>query len=55
MSLQEKLGCTHDYLLWKESWLNLQMKIADLPRISRDDKKIAETAEEIVEFLDKHI
>jgi hypothetical protein len=33
--LQEKIGCSHDYLLWKESWLNLQMKISDSVRYGK--------------------
>jgi hypothetical protein len=55
MSLQEKLGCSHEYILWKESWSNLQMKIADTPRIVRKSKKAIETESDLIDFLDKHI
>jgi hypothetical protein len=56
LSLQEKFGCSHDYILWGESWTNLQMKIADAPRIStkKDEVKPIETEEELEAFLKKH-
>jgi hypothetical protein len=54
MSLQEKLGCSHEYILWKESWANLQMKIADAPRIGKK-KKAIESESDLIEFLDKHV
>lgn len=54
LSLQEKLGCSHEYILWKESWANLQMKIADAPRIAskkEKEKKPIETEEELIDFF----
>lgn len=32
-------GWTLDYLLWKISWINLQMMIIDAPRYTNDSKK----------------
>jgi hypothetical protein len=55
LSLQEKLGCSHEYILWKESWSNLQMKIADAPKIVRKNKKPIETESDLIDFLDKHL
>jgi hypothetical protein len=54
ISLQEKIGCSHEYILWKESWSNLQMKIADSPRIARKGKKEIESESDLIEFFDKH-
>jgi hypothetical protein len=55
LSLQEKFGCSHEYILWKESWTNLQMKIADTPRIAPKGKKAIETEGDLIEFFDKHV
>jgi hypothetical protein len=57
LSLQEKLGCSHEYILWEESWTNLQMKIADAPRIASKsaESKPIETEGELIGFLDKHV
>jgi len=55
LSMQEKFGCSHEYVLWKESWANLQMKIADTPRIAPKSKKAIETEGDLIEFLDKHV
>jgi len=30
-SIQKETGWSHDYILWGESWFNLQMKLNDLP------------------------
>ncbi len=53
-SLQERFGCTHNYLLWGESWTNLQMKISDMPRIAKREKKL-ETDSDIIDFFEKHV
>lgn len=53
LSLQEKIGCTHDYILWGESWLNIQMKISDSARVGKRKKHI-ETEDELREFLKIH-
>lgn len=53
IGLQEKLGCSHEYLLWGETWINFQMKIADSPRIGKKKKRI-ETEDELRDFLDIH-
>jgi len=51
-SLQKETGWTHDYILWGESWFNLQMKLADVPRtIKIKRKKEITTDEELEEFL----
>jgi hypothetical protein len=53
--LQEKTGWSHDYILWEESWINIQMKLADAPRIStKKRKKAIETEEDLRNFLDIH-
>ena len=54
-SLQERFGCTHRYLLWEESWTNLQMKISDMPRIVRKGEKTLDTDSDIIEFFEKHV
>lgn len=53
LSLQEKLGCSHDYILWSESWTNLQMKVSDAPRIGKEKKKM-ETEDDFREFFNIH-
>jgi len=51
-SIQEKTGWTHEYILWKESWFNLQIKMADAPRTVRGSKtKEVESSDELGEFL----
>jgi hypothetical protein len=54
LSLQERFGCTHEYILWRESWTNLQMKIADSVRSVPKEPKPIETEEELRDFLDIH-
>lgn len=54
-SLQERFGCTHRYLLWEESWTNLQMKISDMPRIVRKGEKTLDTDDDIIDFFEKHV
>ena len=51
-SLQRETGWSHNYILWEESWFNLQMKLDDAPRlISSKRKKEIKTDEELEEFL----
>ena len=51
-SIQKETGWTHDYILWGESWFNIQMKLADAPRmINGNRKKTIESEDELEEFL----
>ena len=51
-SIQKETGWTHDYILWGESWFNIQMKLADAPRmINGNLKKTIESEDELEEFL----
>lgn len=52
-SIQKETGWTHDYVLWGESWLSLQLKLSDLPRsVSEKDNVIEiEDDKELLEFL----
>lgn len=37
-SIQRETGWTHDYILWGESWFNLQLKMHDMTRSKRKNK-----------------
>lgn len=51
-SIQRETGWSQDYILWGESWLNLQMKLSDAPRmVSGDKAKEFEDDDELLEFL----
>jgi hypothetical protein len=51
-SIQKETGWSHDYVLWGESWFNLQMKLSDAPRLVKGDRaKRIENDEELEEFL----
>lgn len=51
-SIQKETGWSHNYLLWGESWFNIQMKLADAPRMKSGGKaKRIEDEEELEEFL----
>ena len=51
-SIQKETGWTHDYILWGESWFNIQMKLADAPRmINGNRKKTIKSEDELEEFL----
>ena len=51
-SIQKETGWTHEYILWGESWFNIQMKLADAPRmINGNRKKTIESEDELEEFL----
>lgn len=51
-SIQKETGWTHEYILWGESWFNIQMKLADAPRmITGSRKKTIESEDELEEFL----
>ena len=51
-SIQEKTGWTHRYVLWEESWLNIQMKLMDAPRVvTAKRKKAIENDDDLIEFL----
>ncbi|MFA5450595.1 MAG: hypothetical protein WC231_01165 [Dehalococcoidales bacterium] len=39
-SIQKETGWTHEYILWGESWLQLQLKLADAPGYVKDNKHI---------------
>lgn len=52
-SIQKETGWTHNYLLWGESWLNIQMKIADSPKtIDSSPKKQIDDVNEIMDLFD---
>lgn len=36
--IKAERGCAHDYLLWKEAWINILMERADAPRYTRKQK-----------------
>jgi hypothetical protein len=51
-SIQKETGWTHDYIMWGESWFNLQLKLSDSPRMVKGDRvKKIEDADELEEFL----
>ena len=50
-SIQKETGWTHKYILWGESWFNIQMKLADAPKMVNGHKKEIESDEELAEFL----
>lgn len=51
-SIQKETGWTHDYVLWGESWFNLQMKLNDAPRMVNGGKaKTIDSDDELEEFL----
>ena len=51
-SIQKETGWTHDYVLWGESWFNLQMKLNDAPRMKKGDlAKTIDSDDELEEFL----
>jgi hypothetical protein len=54
-SIATATGWTVDYILWKISWVNIQMMIADAPRyISGDETrrgKPIETGDDLVDFI----
>lgn len=51
-SIQKETGWTHRYILWGETWFNLQLKLGDAPRmISGNRKKKIENEDELEEFL----
>ncbi len=52
--MQERFGYTHNYLMWRESWTNLQMKISDMPRVARKKEKL-ETDSDIIDFFEQHV
>ena len=39
-SIQKETGWSHDYILWGESWLTLQLKLADSPRVKKKEKNV---------------
>lgn len=51
-SIQKETGWTQQYVLWGESWMNIQMKIADAPRMVSGSKvRGFSTDEELIKFL----
>ena len=50
-SIQKETGWSHDYVMWGESWFNIQMKLADAPRLEKEKKKIIEDSEELEDLL----
>ena len=51
-SIQKETGWSHDYVLWGESWFNLQMKLPDVPKRKKGSKtKMIDSEEELLEFL----
>ena len=51
-SIQKETGWSHDYIMWKESWFNIQMKLADATRIV-DGSRSSEIKDddELIKFL----
>ncbi len=51
-TIQKETGWTHSYILWGESWFNIQMKLADAPRvISNKRAREIKDNDELLEFL----
>ena len=51
-SIQKETGWTNRYILWEESWFNLQLKLSDAPRMIKSGKaKMIENEDELMEFL----
>jgi hypothetical protein len=50
-SIQKETGWTHQYVLWGETWFNLQMKLGDAPRMVRARKDKIEDDNELIDFL----
>lgn len=50
----EKFGWTRKYLLWGESWLNIQLMIADAPAYRKIKTKPEQaTDQDIIDFFSK--
>ena len=51
-SIQKETGWTHDYILWGESWFNIQMKLADAPRMTSGSKaRELKDDDELIKFI----
>jgi hypothetical protein len=50
-SIQKETGWTHKYVLWGESWFNLQLKMNDAPRLVKHQKQKIESDDELIDFL----
>jgi len=51
-SIQKETGWTQKYLLWGESWLSLQLKLADAPRTVKGEKsRLIENDDEMIEMM----
>jgi hypothetical protein len=51
----KELGFTWHYMMWKISWINIQMMLADAPRYNAEDKeeiKVATSIDDFKEFMD---
>lgn len=52
--IYEKTGWTRHYVMWKVSWINIQMMLADAPRMGKkgkDSKQFVKSDKELIEFL----
>jgi len=51
-SIQKETGWTQKYILWNESWFNMQLKLPDAPRMGKNKTvKEIKSDEEMEEFL----
>lgn len=53
-SIQKETGWTREHILWHESWLNIQLGIADSPKTVRgsDNAKEIDDANDILELFE---
>lgn len=55
-SIAEKTGWTVDYILWRVSWVNLRLMLADAPRIDYSktkEKRTLNTEADMDAFFNK--
>jgi hypothetical protein len=39
-SIQKETGWSHNYILWGESWMMLQLKLTDSPRMRKKQNNV---------------
>lgn len=50
--LKIERGCSHEYILWREAWINLLMESADQPRyVKRNTAPVVDGAEGLKQKL----
>lgn len=48
---QKEFHLSHEDVLWKESWINLQLKVIDSIRRTRKAPKKYDSIEELADFI----